>query len=142
MSMIQRIQAAYRELDAQAIENGALGELYDPRIVFVDPMHRIEGLAALERYMHSLYRNANRVGFHYLSAFEQENEAMLRWEMDFSHPRLRRGQTISVPGATYLRFDERITRHQDYFDSTRMIFDHIPVLGTVLGRLKQRLNRT
>lgn len=140
--MIQRIQALYEDLDAESIEAGALRELYAPDIVFVDPLHRFEGLPTLERYMHGLYRNAHKVSFRYLSTWEREDEAMLRWEMDFSHPRLRRGATITVPGVTYVRFTDRIHRHRDYFDSTEMIFDHVPVLGRILGWLKHRLNQS
>lgn len=140
MSIVQRITQAYQELDQDSIKAGKLAELYDDNILFIDPLHRIEGLPALERYMAGMYRNVDDVSFRYLTTWEEAGEAMLRWEMEFSHPRLKNGRKITLAGVTYLQFAELITRHQDYFCSNQMIFDHVPLLGSVLGWLKGRLN--
>lgn len=140
MSIVKRIQETYSTLDAHSIQAGALGKLYDDNAVLIDPLHRLEGLPSIERYMLSMYRNAAKVSFEYLSVWEREGEATLRWEMEFSHPKLKQGRFIVVPGMTYVQFNERITWHQDYFDSNHMIFDHVPVLGSILGWLKGRLN--
>lgn len=140
MSIIDRIQDTYNALDATTLESGLLGELYDRDIVFVDPLHRIEGLPALQQYFQGLYRNVIDISFRYLTHWEDGDEAMLRWEMTFRHPKLHKGHPIVVPGVTYVRFDRRITWHQDYFDSNQLIFDHLPLLGPALGWLKGRLN--
>lgn len=140
MSIVQRLRDTYNRLDHDEIEAGKLAKLYADDVVFVDPLHRIEGLPALQRYMLGMYQNVNDVSFRYLTTWETENQAMLRWEMDFSHPRLNRGQLITLPGVTYVESADKITWHQDYFDSNQMIFDHTPLLGSLLGWLKGRLN--
>ncbi|MHA7878527.1 MAG: nuclear transport factor 2 family protein [Saccharospirillum sp.] len=140
MTIIERTQRVYGELNAQTVTSGLLAELYDERIVFVDPIHRIEGLPALQRYFEGIYRNVIEIAFDYQGTWEADGEAMLRWEMTFRHPKLKGGQAIVVPGATYLQFQDKVTWHQDYFDSNQMIFDHTPVLGSLLGWLKNRLN--
>lgn len=140
MSIVERVQSTYNALNAETLEWGLLGELYDRNIVFVDPLHRIEGLSALQSYFQTLYRNVIDISFRYLTHWEGDGEAMLRWEMEFRHPKLNRGQPLTVPGVTYLQFNTKVTWHQDYFDSNQMIFDHVPVLGSALGWLKGRLN--
>lgn len=140
MSIIERIQTTYAELGPNTVSRDLLAQLYSEDIVFVDPMHRIEGLDRLEQYFAGLYRNLADIDFQYLSTWEDDGEAMLRWEMTYSHPKIGGGKPITLPGVTYLQFDERIRLHQDYFDSNQMLFDHLPVLGSVLGWLKGRLN--
>ncbi len=138
--MLERMQDVYNRLNRDTVKNGLLAELYDRDVVFVDPLHRIEGLDNLQRYFEGLYKNVEEISFRYLTEWEQNNEAMLRWEMTFRHPKLKSGAPILVPGVTYLTFGKKITRHQDYFDSNQMIFDQVPVLGSLLGWLKGRLN--
>jgi hypothetical protein len=138
--MLEQMQGVYNRLNRDTIHQGLLAEIYDPDIVFVDPLHRIEGFDNLQRYFEGMYRNVDEISFRYLTGWEQDNEALLRWEMTFRHPRLKGGAPILVPGVTYLTFAEKITHHQDYFDSNLMIFDHVPVLGSLLGWLKGRLN--
>lgn len=139
MPIVQRLKATYEKLNVDSIDAGLLAELYDESILFIDPLHRIEGLPELEAYFRGLYRNVTGIAFRYLNTWDEAGEAVLRWEMDFRHPKLERGRIITVPGMTYLRYAERIIRHQDYFDSNQLIFDHVPVLGPVLGLLKNRL---
>ena len=140
MSMIERIQQLYAELGPDNVTRERLAQVYDEQVVFVDPMHRIEGLDQLERYFVGLYRNLDDINFRYLSHWENNGEAMLRWEMTYAHPKVAGGRPITIPGVTYLQFDERIRIHQDYFDSNQMLFDHLPVIGSILGWLKGRLN--
>lgn len=138
--MLERMQDVYNRLNRETVKDGLLAEVYDRNVVFVDPLHRIEGLDNLQRYFEGMYKNVSDISFRYLTEWEQDNEAMLRWEMTFRHPKLKSGAPILVPGVTYLTFGEKITRHQDYFDSNQMIFDQVPVLGSLLGWLKGRLN--
>ncbi|WP_028669894.1 nuclear transport factor 2 family protein [Saccharospirillum impatiens] len=138
--MLEQMQDVYNRLNRDTVKDGLLGDLYDRDILFTDPLHRIEGLNNLQRYFEGMYRNVDEISFRYLTQWEQKNEAMLRWEMTFRHPKLNNSAPILVPGVTYLTFDDKITHHQDYFDSNQMIFDHVPVLGSLLGWLKGRLN--
>lgn len=142
MSIIERTQHTYSQLNTETIKTGLLSDLYHDDIVFIDPLHRIEGLSALQRYFEGMYRNVIGIEFEYLNSWELDGEAMLRWQMDFRHPKLKNGNSIILPGATFLQFKDKVTLHQDYFDTNQMIFDHAPVLGSVLGWLKHRLNRT
>jgi len=140
MSMIERIQNLYADLGPDNVTRERLAQVYGDQAVFIDPMHRIDGLDQLERYFVNLYRNLDEINFRYLSHWENNGEAMLRWEMTYAHPKVAGGRPITMPGVTYLQFDDHIQLHQDYFDSNQMLFDHLPVIGSILGWLKGRLN--
>jgi hypothetical protein len=44
-------------------------------------------------------------------------------------------------GMTHLRFDSegKVVLHQDFWDSTRGIFEHVPVMGAGIRLVKKRL---
>ncbi len=65
---------------------------------------------------------------------------MLTWTMNYSHPRLKGGRNIAVEGATQLRFSNLVVSHQDYFDGGNVLYEHIPILSTVIAQLKKRMN--
>lgn len=140
MSIIERIETLYQELGPDTVTREKLAQLYDDKVVFIDPMHRIEGLDQLTQYFTGLYRNVESISFDFLSSWEDDGNAVLRWKMTFTHPKVAGGRPIEVPGMTYLQFGDRIELHQDYFDSNQMLFDHLPILGSILGWLKNRLN--
>ncbi len=61
--------------------------------------------------------------------------------MNFSHPRLKGGKAIIVPGSTFLQFstDGRACFHQDYFDLGTMLYQHLPIIGFMVKSINRRL---
>ncbi len=61
--------------------------------------------------------------------------------MTFSHPRLRGSAPVTVEGATRLEFDEtgKVCLHRDYFDLGAMLYEQLPLLGSVVRTIKGRL---
>ena len=140
-NIVEKIKTTYAKLDKTTVNNGLLEELYAPDILFIDPLHKIETLPNLKKYFEGMYKNVTDINFNFEETMSNEHSAFLSWTMVFSHPKLNGGQSISVPGTTRLQHNgEKITLHQDYFDSTHMIFDHIPVLKTVIKTIRNRLN--
>lgn len=136
MSLVQQFHDTYNSLNAGNV--AMLEELYDARVLFVDPLHRVEGIEALKRYMASMYKNVESCRFHFQSVVEREGEAMVCWEMEMRHRRLARGKTIVLPGASHLRFSDRITYHRDYFDVGALIYERVPLLGGLVRAIKRR----
>ncbi len=139
--IIEHIKNTYAKLDKNTVEGPLLGELYADDILFVDPLHKIETLPNLKIYFTGMYKNVTDIHFNFDETMANENTAFLSWTMDFRHPKLNGGKLIRVPGTTrILHNGVKITFHQDYFDSTHMIFDHIPLLKTIIRTIKNRLN--
>ena len=129
----------FASLDAAHLHQ--LAELYSEDILFRDPLHEIQGLAALQRYFAELYSNVRELRFD-VYAFDtlREGEGYLRWTMSYRHPRLAGGALIRVDGCSHLLWrDGRVYRHRDYFDAGAMLYEHLPVLGRVISWLKRRM---
>jgi ketosteroid isomerase-like protein len=136
-ALISDFLKLYNQLDKSNLE--LLGEVYGENIVFEDPLHRIEGLPALTDYFANMYENLNQGQFDIHTSFEQDNKASVYWVMTFSHKKIKQGQPLKVNGNTYLEFENgKVVYHRDYFDAGEMIYQHLPVFGTVINLIKRR----
>jgi hypothetical protein len=60
--------------------------------------------------------------------------------MTYAHPRLQRGQELTLEGISQLRFaDRRIIYQRDYYDLGAMLYEHLPLVGQVVRGIKRRL---
>ncbi len=136
---LSRFIALYQQLNLQQLHR--LPEVYADEVIFIDPAHRIEGLAALGDYFAALYQRLAYCRFEIISQQHEGAQAWLSWVMTFSHPRLAAGQPIRVEGATRLEFDAegKVRVHRDYFDLGALLYEQLPLLGPLVRVIKGRL---
>ena len=133
--------AAFNKLDNTCTVK--LYEVYTEDVVFSDPLHRIEGRDALERYFQALYANVTACRFTFHDRLRQEREACVTWTLHLAHPRLAGGHPVSIDGCSRLTFAaddaQRVCRHRDYFDVGAMLYEQLPLLGPTVRWLKPRV---
>ncbi|MDQ7730886.1 nuclear transport factor 2 family protein [Halomonas sp. SpR8] len=131
--------AFFKKLDNTCTEK--LYEVYTDDIIFSDPLHKIEGIKALERYFSTMYENVEACQFSYHTRQLQGQQAFVTWTMSFVHPKLASGRRIEVEGCSALTFanDGRVSQHRDYFDAGAMLYEHLPLMGSAIRWLKKRL---
>lgn len=137
--LIAQFQHVYSQLNSTNCQSGLIDQIYHEHMVFKDSFHEIEGSQAFKDYCSSLYENLQQCDFVFHKHWIGKQDAMLTWTMHYAHPKLNRGRLISVEGATQLCFDDKIFSHQDYFDGGNLLYEHIPLLGTIIGQLKKRM---
>ncbi|MDK1396068.1 nuclear transport factor 2 family protein [Pseudomonas protegens] len=136
---LQRFARDFASLEKHNLQR--LDQLYSEDIQFTDPLHEVNGLPRLRHYFAELYANVSelRFDFHGIDTCG-EGQGYLRWTMSYRHPRLRAGQLVRVAGCSHLHWrDDKVYRHRDYFDAGALLYEHLPVLGTVIAWLKRRL---
>lgn len=127
----------YNNYGTTAIQR--FGEIYEDALVFEDPVHKISGLSAYQQYCQKIGKQCREINFECHSVICQQNQACINWTMRYRHPSLSWGKPITVQGCTLLHFDEKISYHRDYLDLGEMIYEHVPVLGRMIRKLKRRL---
>lgn len=129
----------YRILNRENVDR--IGEIYTDDIHFIDPAHEIRGLDNLLNYFKHLYANVERIEFDFFDQISDSDSGYVRWTMRFSHPRLKGGADIVVPGSTHLKFsaDNKAHYHHDYFDLGTMLYQHLPILGSIIRTINRRL---
>lgn len=136
---MERFLEIYNELNAENIE--IIEQIYTDDIHFIDPAHEIRGLPKLRDYFKNLYANVNDIHFDFIHPMRTQCDGYVQWTMHMSHAKLKKGAGISVSGATFLKFseDNRVHYHRDYFDLGAMLYQHLPVLGSVVTSINRRL---
>lgn len=112
-------------------------DVYHEEARFRDPFNDVRGLDAIARIFEHMFRTTEDPVFRIAATHRDRNTAWVSWVFDF---RLR-GRAISIDGATRLDFgaDGRVVSHRDYWD-TAELFVELPLLGTILRGLKNRLS--
>ncbi len=115
-------------------------QVYAPEAYLNDALKSVHGAAAIEEYFLATVRNAESVTVTFEDVAESGGSYYLRWVMDTRLKKLRPGETIRTIGVTLVRFDAqgRVVLHQDFWDSTAGVFEHVPGVGTAIRGIKAK----
>ncbi len=128
---------AYSELGTDNLE--LLEGIYHPQLVFIDPLHQLEGVDNLIQSFKASYTNISHCNFTIDNVIESGDQAAVYWHMDFSHNKLNGGKVIQVSGHSHLKQrDGLVVFHRDYLDVGAMLYEHIPLLGAIVKRIKSK----
>ena len=136
--LLTELKVMYTGLTADNLSR--LETLYAPEVVFEDPLHRVEGLAALTDYFYQMYQGVEEARFEFFHTSVDGDNAYLVWRFFLRHPRLARGRLMTVDGCTRLVMtDGLVSFHRDYFDLGAMVYEGVPLLGTLVRLVKRRM---
>jgi hypothetical protein len=100
----------------------------------------MHGVDAMQNYFQTLYSNVSHCEFEFQEEFIVQNSAVICWTMHYRHPTLNHGKTISVSGNSQLKFDAQgIYWQRDFVDMGAMLYEHVPLLGSIIRYLKRRM---
>lgn len=137
---VQSVVNFYQKLNKSNLH--LLAEVYHQEVVFEDAAHRLEGREALEGYFEALYTNVKRCDFSIHEHQQVGDSGFLTWQMTLEHPKLSKGAVIYVNGVTHIKFSQgQVIYHRDYFDLGEMLYENLPLLGSVIKSIKQRLGQ-
>lgn len=136
---LEQFVALYNELNFSNL--AVLRDIYAPDVEFVDPVHQINGLRALEQYFAHAYQNLQQCHFAIVATGQGAHWGFVSWQMRFCHSAINGGREVCVDGCTELTYNAegQISRHRDYYDLTQMIYQHLPVLGWLTGKVRQKM---
>ncbi|ENJ7185291.1 nuclear transport factor 2 family protein [Vibrio fluvialis] len=137
---VQTVARFYSQLNKHNLHT--LQDIYHQDIVFEDAAHRIEGFISLSDYFANLYQNVERCDFTIHEQHQSQSNAFLTWTMHLQHPKLGNGKLVNVQGVSHLRFqDGKVIYHRDYFDLGEMLYEQLPLLGSVIRSIKRRFGQ-
>ena len=117
-------------------------EFYDRNATFQDPIQKVKGVDAIEAYYARLYKNVESIHFEYKNTSEVDNFVTLEWKMHLRSPSLNSGSEITLDGVSLITFggeQGKVIAHRDYFDMDEFIYDRIPLLGSALAFIKNKM---
>lgn len=117
-------------------------ETYADDVYFNDTLKAIEGRAALSHYLRESAGAVEACRVEIQETTRTANdEHLVRWSMMIRFRKLRRGVDTWTVGMSHLRFDAggRVVYQQDYWNAAEGIYQHVPVLGTMIRAIQRRL---
>lgn len=131
----ERVIHFYQTLSPHAISG--IGALYAPDARFKDPFNAVVGTPAIISIFTHMFAAVDTPRFVVTSRIASGHEAMLGWDF---HLRLR-SRDIVIRGVSHLRFDAsgRVCMHRDYWDAAEELYEKLPLVGTLMRALRQRL---
>ncbi|HEY8568465.1 nuclear transport factor 2 family protein [Microbulbifer sp.] len=139
-SLLQRLEHLYA--DFLAADPSDISEVYAENVIFRDPVHELHGLPAVQDYFAGMAVNLRECRFVFDQTLTNGDQASLWWTMHYRHPRLAGGKPLTLRGASLLSIDpnlQRVVLHEDIYDLGAMVYEQIPLLGTVVNVVKRRL---
>lgn len=143
MSVISRFRELYEELASVTPEK--LRAVYADDVVFIDPIQTHTGIDAVTNYFASLLSQTASCRFdidNLMTAEPNTNNInyVVTWTMTLDLK--GRASPIVLDGITQLRVvNDEITYHRDHYDLGQMVYEHIPVLGFLVKKIKKRLSQ-
>jgi hypothetical protein len=133
--------AAFFEAVHEADIRPRVEALYAPNAYFSDTLFLANERDALVTHFERLQQSGTRIDVAVDDAVRSGNDLYLRWRMAFRFKIAGNERVSETIGMTQLRFDRdgRIRFHQDFWDSTQGLYQHVPVLGTAIRSVARRL---
>lgn len=138
MSEQDKTIAVFNQLNKDNLH--ILDDYYAKNLVFEDPLGKIEGLDSMKKYYAVMYENVTSIKFDFDQIIKDEKKYFFRWKMTLRSSKLNGGEDIVVEGGSMIFFNEEglVSYHRDFFDMGAMIYEHIPLLRTVIKSIKNR----
>ena len=118
-----------------------VGEVYADEVFFNDTLKTLHGAAAVEDHLAATAEALEAGTVDFLDLVSDDGDYYFRWQMTVRSKRLAGGEPTTSVGMTHVRFDAegKVVLHQDFWDATGGLFEHVPALGWALRRAKRRL---
>lgn len=99
------------------------------------------GAAAIEAYFVKTAANMTHCEVAIDDVSRSGENYYVRWTMVFSAPAMDGGRPVHSVGISQVRFnrDGKVAFHQDFWDSGKNFYGHLPVAGGVVGFIRKRL---
>ena len=138
---VQRLSSFLQGIgDVNQVRENAL-KVYSSDAYLDDTLAVHHGAAEIEAYF---IKTSETMTDYHLSVDDvakSGNDYYFRWTMKFAAPALSGGKPITSVGISQIRFNRegKVAFHQDFWDSGKNFYAHLPVIGGAVGYVSKRL---
>lgn len=136
--MEKRFRDAVDQLNRDGVSAlNTFGDLYDPYVVFQDPIQTVYGRDEFIEMNRRLMERATDLYISVATVTESDDHLFATWTLSFS-PRV--GPRITIEGCTHAQLrDGAITYQRDYWDLLGSFMESIPAVGLLYRRVTSML---
>lgn len=137
-ALMDKIMDFYDDFKLENIDQ--LSDIYTDDVTFTDPIHQVQSLDDLQTYFKHTMENVEYCHFAFTERAFSGDWLFLAWQMRFVHEKLADGRELVLPGVSQFHIrDGKVAEQQDHYDLGAMLYEHIPVLGYFIKKVRDRL---
>jgi len=136
---IARNYADFFESITQDTPIKTYGEVFDEKVYFEDPFQKVIGLEEVYAIFQHMFETLHDPRFIVDEIVCGNGVTYLRWT--FSYHRSSKHEVEKFTGVSRVQFLEtgKVLSHIDYWDAAENIYEKVPILGSLLRLIKQRI---
>jgi hypothetical protein len=136
----ERFQELLRDFKAPDFAE-RIEDVYAEDAFFNDTLKTVRGSAAIAEYLAATAEAIDKGTVEFLDVVSDNGNYYFRWAMTVRFKSFASGEDTRSVGMSHVRFDDtgKVVLHQDFWDSTGGLFEHVPGLGWMLRRAKSRI---
>ena len=133
---IESLKIQYEQISVESVDQ--LIQLYSPDARFKDPFNLVFGRDAIRDIFLKMFEQVDSPQFVIREVLQQESSACLLWEFKFKFKCWDTSEK-SLTGVSWLQFDHTnlVSSHTDYWDPAEGIYEHLPLIGSLMRGLKK-----
>ena len=117
----------------------AFRAIYDDTAVFKDPFNEVKGVEAVHKIFAHMYDNLDNPRFVITEYIGTADTAYVKWDFIFTFKGEKKEQCFEGVSRLTLNDQDRVISHTDYWDAAEHIYEHFPLLGSVLRFAKRKI---
>jgi hypothetical protein len=116
-------------------------KVYAPDAYLNDTLKTIHGSQNIRDYFIKTAKGLDSMIVNFDDVAISGHNYYFRWTMDTLMKHLSPGKNVHTIGVTLVRFDPegRVLIHQDFWDSAQGVWDHVPLLGSVIRWIQSKI---
>lgn len=137
---VERFEELLSDFKAPGFASG-VRQVYAEDAFFNDTLKTLRGVAEVEEHLRKTAAALDVGTVEFVDLTSEEGDYFFRWVMTTRSARLAKGEETLSVGMSHVRFDGegKVVLHQDFWDSTGGLFEHVKGLGWLLRRVKAGL---
>jgi hypothetical protein len=135
--VLLRLEQFFTEMSADSVRAQTL-DIYAPEAILYDNLAVIEGSESIRSYFIKAASEVDQLDVEFLQVSRDGADYFIRWRMIMGSEALSSGEPIVSYGMSQFRFDAsgRVLLHRDFWDAATGLYEHLPVIGGLLQRLR------
>jgi hypothetical protein len=119
----------------------AFRDCFDDYAGFSDPFHTVIGVEAIYQVFEKMYADLYKPRFKIDEVIANDDVAYIRWH--FFYRFKEHGAPQNFSGVSRVEFSSsgKVLKHTDYWDAASNLYEHLPLIGSIMRFIKERIRR-
>jgi steroid delta-isomerase len=115
-----------------------IDQIYAAQATFVDPFNAVHERGLIQAIYQHMFNSLEQPRFKIVRKIVSNQQACMVWRFTFTLKK----RSFDIEGSTVFELNDQglILLHRDYWDTSRELYEHIPILGRLFKRLRLALS--